>query len=89
MLFWTHGGSFSKGVTPGCNLQKPIRLTASQAFLFRAESDVLTAHFATSMRERSELAQVYAAGTYRNWQVFASTGPLGPQLGALSHPSFV
>ena len=31
-----------------------------QAFLFRAESDVLTAKFAVSMRESSELAQSYA-----------------------------
>ena len=31
-----------------------------QAFLFRAESDVLTAKFAVSMRESSELAQRYA-----------------------------
>eukprot|EP00438_Fugacium_kawagutii_P028201 Skav200370 [mRNA] locus=scaffold2518:262262:265307:- [translate_table: standard] len=30
------------------------------AFLFRAESDVLTAKFAVSMRESSELAQTYA-----------------------------
>jgi len=31
-----------------------------KAFLFRAESDVLTAKFAVSMRESSELAQMYA-----------------------------
>lgn len=31
-----------------------------KAFLFRAESDVLTAKFAVSMRESSELAQLYA-----------------------------
>ncbi|CAK9083922.1 Ankyrin-2 [Durusdinium trenchii] len=31
-----------------------------KAFLFRAESDVLTAKFAVSMRDRSELAQMYA-----------------------------
>ena len=45
-----------------CQLESTMlpRCTPRQAFLFRAESDVLTAKFAVSMRESSELAQLYA-----------------------------
>ena len=39
---------------------KKSELSPLEAFLFRAESDVLTAKFAVSMRESSELAQMYA-----------------------------